>query len=362
MTQYQCFVDLGSSSTKAVFNDGTSLTALQCPPWVADLPPSELDILRAQGQLMGSGLESVQYIQLSEAGPAYALGTDAQGRPSKKTSVLPKSELARYRVLGMIGEIAYRNKWDNCRLDVGVALPFNEYLTDYNRLLTELDEQQSFTYRDREISLELVQIKILPEAAGLVQWRKVEMAQRRESMRTFVVIMFGHRDLSFLLFRQGKPPQGEPSGTERLGYQRFLMTISQDLPCDSDDPFLYDALIRGVDQVSFPTRPSVSYPLTERRQRATAYYWDTVRHRLDEWLAAVDVTQYEVLVSGGAAAQFRPYIDTYFQQRSAFCTLNWLEDLKGEVAQNLSIPIEIDQMRFGDCYGGAKWMALKFQK
>ena len=206
-------------------------------------------------------------------------------------------------------------------------------------------------------------MKVLPEAAGLVQWRKVQRSQQKErSKQTFVVLMFGHRDLSFLLFNGGRPPQGEPSSTERLGYQQLLKAVAQDLPCNSDDPFLYDALVNNSSRVVFPNRPKKGYALAERKEKAAAYYWELVKYRLDEWLAAVSVPNYEVLVSGGTATQLQDDLEEYFEERSTFCTVNWLDDLQDEVAANLALESDIDQLRFCDCYGGAKWLALKFQK
>ena len=107
MAKHQCFIDLGSSGTKAVLNDGERFYSYQCPPLVADMPPSELTIIEAQGEQIGSGLESVGYLQLDPETPAYALGIDAQGRPNKATSSLPKSALAHIRALGVIGEVAH---------------------------------------------------------------------------------------------------------------------------------------------------------------------------------------------------------------------------------------------------------------
>lgn len=363
MAQYQCFIDLGSSGTKAVLNDGERFYAYQCPPLVADMPPSELNIIEAQGEQLGSGLESVSYLQLDPETPAYALGEDAQGRPNKATSSLPKSALAHIRALGVIGELAYQHDLEHIELDVGLALPFNEYLTDYRAITHEILGHKMFTYRGKDILLEFGQVKVLPEAAGLVQWRKVQRAQQKErGSKTFVVLMFGHRDLSFLLFNGGRPPQGEPSSTERLGYQQLLKAVAQDLPCSSDDPFLYDALISNSARVIFPNRPRKGYPLAERREKASVYYWELVRYRLNEWLAAVSVPNYEVLISGGTAVQLQDELEEYFEERSTFCTVNWLDELQEEVAANLELDSDIDQLRFCDCYGGAKWLALKFQK
>ena len=363
MAQYQCFIDLGSSGTKAVFNDGKRFYAYQCPPLVADMPPSELTIIEAQGEQLGSGLESVSYLQLAPETPAYALGIDAQGRPNKATSSLPKSALAHIRALGVIGEFAHQQALERFTLDVGIALPFNEYLTDYRELTSEILGHKMFTYRGQDIFLDFDNVKVLPEAAGLVQWRKVQRSQLKERKKqTFVVLMFGHRDLSFLLFNGGRPPQGEPSSTERLGYQQLLKAVAQDLPCNSDDPFLYDALINNAARVVFPNRPTKGYALAERRAKATAYYWELVKYRLNEWLASVSVPNYEVLISGGTAIQLRDDLEDYFEDRSTFCTVNWLDELQDEVATNLELESDIEQLRFCDCYGGAKWLALKFQK
>ena len=71
------------------------------------MPPSELTIIEAQGEQLGSGLESVGYLQLDPETPAYALGIDAQGRPNKATSSLPKSALAHIRA-GVEAESRHR--------------------------------------------------------------------------------------------------------------------------------------------------------------------------------------------------------------------------------------------------------------
>ena len=48
---YQIYVDLGMSGTKVSFCDGVTFQSYLCPPRVADLPPSELQILQDQGNV-----------------------------------------------------------------------------------------------------------------------------------------------------------------------------------------------------------------------------------------------------------------------------------------------------------------------
>ena len=215
-------------------------------------------------------------------------------------------------MLGAIGEMAHRFNATRLRLDVGVALPFDEYLSDQNEGTKVLSETRSFTYRGQQIEMETQAIKVLPEGAGLVQWRKFQALRRGESAdRTYVVVLAGHRDLTFLVFRQGKPPTGEPSGTVRLGYLEYLQSIAQGM-CKPESSYLFDALLRGSETVAFPDQPGKVFQLSDRKHKAEAFYWEQIRHHLSDKFAALDFPSYEVLVGGGTALTFlRPKLEEF---------------------------------------------------
>lgn len=358
MSSYQIFVDLGLSGTKAGFLDGTICHSYLCPPTVADLPPSELQILHDQGDQYGGGLESGAYLQIGES--AYALAADAEGRPNKTTSRLRKSALARLRILGAIGEMAHRFNVTHLSIDVGVALPFDEYLSDQAALSEILSQTKSFTYRGKPITLEIQAMKVLPEGAGLVQWRKMQAAQNSEPLdQSYVVVMVGYRDLSFLIFQQGKPPTGEPSGSIKSGYLEFLQSIAQGM-CKPENPFLFDALMRNSDSVAFPDQPGKVFPLKERRQKSEEFYWEQVRHHLSDKFASLNLPRYEVLVGGGTALTLLRSRLTSYLETLPGATVNWLPALVQEVNKVFKdIQLEADQVRFADCYGGAKWLAIR---
>ena len=358
MTKYQVYVDLGMSGTKATFCNGVTFQSYLCPPRVADLPPSELQILQDQGTQFGGGLESGAYLQLESM--AYALAEDAEGRSNKTTAMLRKSTLAHLRILGAIGEMAHRFNATQLAIDIGVALPFDEYLSDQHEVAIALSQAKSFLYRGLPIELQPQVIKVLPEGAGIVQWRKFQALRQKDfGNRTYVVVMVGYRDLTFLVFRQGKPPTGEPSGTVKLGYLEFLQSIAQGI-CKPDNPYLFDALLRQADTVAFPDQPGKTFALAERQQKAEAFYWEQVRHHLSDKFAALDIPNYEVLVGGGTAlTALRPRLETFLNTLPG-ATVNWLPELQREIATVLKVPSEPDQARFADCFGGAKWMGLRF--
>lgn len=366
MARNQCFVDFGSSQTKAIISDGSHFQALLWSPLVADLPPANLQVVQATGRQLGSGLEALNYIQFDKDGPAYALGEDAEGLPNKSTKTLDKSELAALRALGIIGEMFLKfNLSPTAELDLGYSLPFAEYGSGHERITSEVQQKgQRFWYRGKELSPTFRQIKGIPEAAGLVLWKKMElMHQGQEGNRSFVVVMIGHRDLSFLLFRNGKPPSGEPSSSRDLGLQQFLTALAQDLPCEPDDPFLYQAVIQKADRIAFPKNPNTVFDLRERRPAAQRYYWSQVEHFLSERFAAGLPSRYEVLVGGGTVEQIRPELQNFLDERSQFCQVDWLEDLRQEVGKTLngSVHSEIDQLRLADVYGAAKWLAVMYR-
>ena len=306
----------------------------------------------------GGGLESGAYLQVSDA--AYALAEDAEGRSNKTTAMLRKSTLAHLRILGAIGEMAHRLNRVKLPLAIGVALPFDEYLSDQHEVMKRLTETRSLVYRGKQIELEPRVIKVLPEGAGLVQWRKLQAVRRGEpAHQTYVVVLVGYRDLTFLVFRQGKPPTGEPSGTVRLGYLEYLQSLSKTM-CKPDSPYLFDALLQGSETVAFPDQPGKVFELSDRKQQAESFYWEQVRHHLSDKFAALDIPKYEVLVGGGTALTFlRPKLEEFLTQLPG-AKINWLPELAREVETVLRVEGAVDQARFADCYGGAKWLALKF--
>lgn len=346
------------SATKAAFNDGISFISYLCPSKVADLPPSELTILKDQGDQLGSGIESGAYLQLGEK--AFALADDAEGRPNKSTEMLRKSTLAKLRVLGAIGELAHTYSTYDLEIDLGIALPFDEYISEQHEISNQLKSVDIFVYRGQEISLSISQLKVLPEGAGLVQWRKMQAMQQGQSpSKSYVVVIIGHRDLTFLIFRQGKPPTGEPSGTVRMGYLEFLQSVSQGI-CKPDNPYLFEALLQSRETVSFPDQPGRVYDLQERVQRSEAFYWEQVRHHLSEKFAYLDIPNYEILIGGGTAHTLLKLRLDELLSALPGGTVNWLPEIQREVCTVLNVTESSEQIRFADCYGGSKWLAIKF--
>jgi hypothetical protein len=356
MATHQLFIDLGMSGTKALMTDGLYMYPYACPPKVADLSPSELATLHHQGHDYGGGIESGAYLQWNTQ--AFALATDAEGRPNKSTVKLRKSMMAHLRTLGVIGEFAHSHGLSPKNLDLGIALPFDEHLSDAAELTQRLRETKAFTYRGQPYDLKVASIRIVPEAASLVLWRKMRLYQKyRDNTRSFVVVMIGHRDLSFLVFRQGQPPTGKPSETVKLGFVAYLDVVSQNL-CKPENPYLVKALFTQQETVQFPDQPGKTFPLKERHQEAVAFYWEQVRHYLSEHFAALDLTDYEVLIGGGTALTLlRPYLAKYLPTIPG-ATLNWLTDLSQEMVPNLPTAMpEIERVRFADCYSGIKWLS-----
>ena len=79
-----------------------------------------------------------------------------------------------------------------------------------------------------------------------------------------------------------------PARDVKLGYLEYLQSIAQGI-CKPDNPFLFDALLCEADTVAFPDQPGKTFSLTERRTKALTFYWEQVRHHLNEKFAALDV-------------------------------------------------------------------------
>jgi hypothetical protein len=215
-------------------------------------------------------------------------------------------------------------------------LPFDKYLSDQHEVVNVLAETRSFVYRGKSINLQPQVVRVLPEGAGLVQWRKQQAVRQGEPLNhTYVVVMVGYRDLTFLVFRQGKPPTGEPSGAVKLGYLEFLQSIAQGI-CKLDNPFLFDALLRQAEDVKFLDQPGKVFSLIERQPKAAAFYWEQVRHHLSEKFASLDMPSYEVLVGGGTAMTLLcPQLEEFLTTLPG-ARINWMPDLSREVETGIT--------------------------
>lgn len=366
MSNYRLAADIGASETKALGGDKAQLIVLRQPPMLADLPATELALSQANARAMGTdGLLPIQYIQRFQDGPAYALGVDALYRPNKNTKALPKRQLAVNKVLDLLGQL-----WERLRLqetsfavDLAVLLPFSEYHADQGELVNELQSAaECFWYRGVQLMLRLETVKVVPEGAGLVLWRMMELSRLGQSSnKTFVVVMVGHRNLSFLLFLNGKPPTGEPSESSNFGFSTLIRAATSGFPVinPEEDPFVLSAILSGQDDVVFPDRSGQIFTLqlTEARD----YYWSVVKGFLDEKLAAVRIaTHYEVIVAGGAALQLRNELNEYFAARQRFCVLSWATEIQQELKLRLplSVKTESDSVRLSDVYGLYKWLTV----
>ena len=68
-----------------------------------------------------------------------------------------------------------------------------------------------------------------------------------------------------------------------------------------------------------------------------------------------------MLVGGGTAATLlQPHLKEFFSTLPG-ARVNWLPELSREVETVLRLTAEAEQVRFADCYGGAKWLAMKFR-
>lgn len=369
MADLKLAADIGGSQTKAWCGERMQMVVFRQPPQVADLPPTKLALIEANTRTMGgdgNGRLPIQYIQLTENGPAYVLGMDAQDSPNKNAKALPKRLLAVYKVLDLLGQVWERFVADNNNfsLDLAVLLPFSEYHADHTGLAKELAAAaECFWYRGVKLSVKLETVKVVPEGAGLVLWRMLELKKLSQSLnQTFVVLMMGHRNLSFLLFLNGNPPTGEPSESSPYGFSTLIRTAASGLPVrgnPEEDPFILDSILAGTPEVVFPDRSNQVFPL--KLQEARDYYWSVVKNFLDEKLAAVRMaSRYEVIISGGAALHFRQEINAYFAERQRFCHLSWALEAQEELKYYLPLIVktEADSVRLGDVYGLYKWLTI----
>ena len=143
-------------------------------------------------------------------------------RRLKHTLLLPK-------ILAAIGAIAAREKISGkFSLDLFVLLPLGEY---DSKSILESDLKQAinyFWYRGKPVRVNLNQYRCYPEGLGLALEIKRQLGDVYWKSKTIGIIVFGYRNLSWLLYESGNLAH-ERSKTTTYGFYDLLDRIARKL-------------------------------------------------------------------------------------------------------------------------------------
>lgn len=212
-------IDLGSSLTKVFYLNQTQPQPLIVAPEVAWIQPQQLDELAIN---KNAASEYSAWLQMGEE--MVAVGQLAQNFGGDSGLVERKLHRAGYKVLAVLGIL--REKLElptSVAAHIAVMLPITEF-KDRQQLQESIKKAASgFAFRGQPLSIHLQNCLMLPEGFGLYTICKNNLKLRgiEPSVRTIFVLMFGHRNLSVLVFQNGTLQTGK-SSSDGPGFLRQL--------------------------------------------------------------------------------------------------------------------------------------------
>ena len=132
----------------------------------------------------------------------------------KYESIVPK-------ILALIGAIAIKEKLSHfIKLDLAILLPYGEFSNSLELEKELLESIGQFKFQGDEYQVELQQSGFFPEGAGIFSYGSQNKSPDLIQSETSAVLMFGYRNTSLLLFKNGTLSL-DSSGSTDLGFYNF---------------------------------------------------------------------------------------------------------------------------------------------
>lgn len=364
-------IDVGTSITKVVYNlDEGSELFLKMDSECISAPIGSLN--QFNNKLTNVLPEDSAWISLKKNdSQVYLLGILAKQVQMRKSLKKSKYEDAEKKILGIVGAIVFNHKLEvnELKVNINLLLPYDEYCSQEMLEKSLKKSLKSFYFKGRHISVELVDFTCFVEGYGgfinrVVSQGGIEWLNQRQ----IVVLMFGHRNIGFLLFKQGALFSAD---TLNLGFYNFLeaiknQSIGQDLslleqfiPLIGNDlsSDLLQGLVKSKEQKNRKKEISQLKNVIKQMRKTV---WSSIQNWLEE---KIPTLMDEVIILGGCSQYFTEEINKYFSWGNIY----WGEDLASEVAEILPeklretpiLNVEIDNslsFRFVDVFGLHKFL------
>jgi hypothetical protein len=217
--------DDGASSFKCIGSSGEELVTIVMSSAVIEQRSETLDRYRQQidGDLTNRSFVGVDGNYFAVGKLATRLGATQPIKPLKSETIV-------YKILGMVSIMAQRlNLGTSFDLSLGCLLPPGEF-RDRERIQAALSVALAdFDTPIGVFSVQLVECNFYPEGTGIAHLLQVD---HRESSGTAIILMAGHRNLSFYA---SEFHQTTGIGTCDLGFNHWVkavqaVTYNYDLP------------------------------------------------------------------------------------------------------------------------------------
>ena len=318
-------IDVGTSLSKIIYRiGGGSVRHLTMEAEILKLPATSAATLPRTAEL--GKPEDSAWVRLSEGGDCYVVGRLAREYRATVSIKRLKYESVVPKILAGVGAIAASERLSSeIELQLGLLLPFGEYANAREIEAELLEAARGFEFQGTGYQVQLKDYCCYPEGYGMalsnVRHHSLEQFQRQ----TRAYLMFGYRNTSLLLFRQGTLSRSE-SSTTQLGFYDLIDKICRKVSglsreevqhsIRTADDWFYNPAKANRDRRSVTcievgdlVKSSDSTKAAKEREEieaavdvAMAEYWQLLCHWLDEVLPPV--SQLEAVVYGGGTSEF----------------------------------------------------------
>jgi hypothetical protein len=353
--------DLGKSACKFIYwiNDG-----LPQALWLgADVAEGVADITLRKFETAGDILDATW---LSVQDKNILVGNSALGYSSSFAA--NKVRIAAYQVAAALGLAAMSIQASHYNAVMSLTVPFNEfrYRHEIEAQLQEISQGFSHCGREQRFT---PQTNFYPEGTGLYLLHRQSMERSLETSlhQRVIVLMMGHRNLSMLVFDEGKLNSNASQTSDRLGFwQCFMQDATAAGIRETDFPSLLAAVASGQEQQVSVVEGGVkdfAIAAAEIRQGYLKRLDTFCRDQLMKLL--VGTVQPQILLGGGVAYVLMQELQEYFEQlgNSVYFSdvqQSHLLELVRQTQNAHSDPAR--RIRFADCYGLYRALLGKVQK
>lgn len=328
-------VDLGNSLTKVFYSSkqGQAQPLIMLPEmaWIGLQQLDELSINKA------TAAEYSAWLQLND--DVMAVGHLAVNYNGDTGIVERKQLRATYKVLAILGVLREKLQLPTSfTANLAVMLPITEYK---DRLQVQENLKSAagkFSFRGQPISVHLQTCLVLPEGFGLYSVCKNNLKQKGidPSARTVFVLMFGHRNLSVLVFQNGVLQAGKSSSDGPGFHEAVKAGLAQQGLRAIDYPQLLKALALKETRIRVAGQFE-AMDITNAVAAGISSYWKQVDSYLRNALTPVLTDDNcELVISGGAAWAMQSELKTLFERMGVHHRVSWASGLQNHLDSLLS--------------------------
>lgn len=293
----------------------------------------------------------------------------------KYESIVPK-------ILAIVGAVAVKEKLSkSLQLDLAVLLPYGE-LSNSREMEKELrSEVGEFEFQGETYRVELQKYRFSPEGLGIASHLFKKKPRDSVQSQTLAILMFGYRNTSLLLFKDGTLSV-DRSETTKLGFYNFsdrIIKQTSGLSREDIQSAIYTCSENFINhQTALGEERTVTTLAVEElvksrdKQRAEAEkksletaiansrkeYWQLI----EAWLGEVLPTQRhlnELIYTGGTSGFFRQELNDYLLGKYPNIEVSSTEKIEGELQLELNLSeLGLEKfkqqqlpLRFADAWG-----------